>query len=1486
MAATSPILDAFHPVTREWFVRSLGEPTLPQQQAWPSIMAGQHTLIAAPTGSGKTLAAFYVAIDRLVKRCLEPGHYQRRTSVLYVSPLKALGNDIQRNLQVPLDGIANLLPVFGLPPMDIRVAVRTGDTPQTERQAMLKHPPDILVTTPESLYLLLTSKGGRSLLATIDTVIVDEIHAMLGDKRGSHLSLSLERLQKLCGRPIQRIGLSATQKPIETVAKYLSGEQACVIVDSGHKRKLDVTLEVPRSPLTALMSNEVWGEIYQRLQELTEQHRTTIIFVNTRRLAERLAVTLGERIGAELVSSHHGSMSKDHRFDAEQRLKRGDLRVLVATASMELGIDVGAVELVVQIASPKGIAAFLQRVGRSRHQVGGVPKGILFPLTRDDLLECAALLDAIRRGELDQLVIPQAPLDILAQQIVAELASDEGEQGSSLEEVWEWVTRSWVYRDLKRETFDAIVQMLAEGYSTRRGRSGALLHLDLINARVRARKGARLTALTNGGAIPDMFDYQVVLDPEDVVVGSLHEDFALESLPGDIFTLGNHSWRMLRIDGLKVRVVDAQGQPPSIPFWLGEGPGRTRELSQAVSRLREEFYQRFNDSAEAAATWACHDVGLPKSGADQLASYLYTGSNALGVMPTRETLVIERFFDEVGDMHVVLHSPYGSRVNKAWGLALRKCFCRSFNFELQAAADENSIVISLGSVHSFELADVFHYLQSGSVEDVLVQALLDAPMFEVRWRWNASRALAVARNRSGKRVPPQFQRMNAEDFVAHVFPDQLACLENISGPRQIPDHPLVQQTIGDCLYEAMDFGELKAIITRIEKGEVALVAKDLREPSPFAAEIINARPYAFLDDAPFEERRTLAIRNRSWVDPAENVDYSALDAAAIARVREEAWPFVRSADELHDALMLMGYMTVAEVHGHLPGELRELEADLSLFFAELLKQQRAVEVSHQGSRLVIASERQALFTALGNAWKFKTVVALPASVQQQAWTPETALTEIVRGRLEALGPVTARQLAESMSLPVGDIEFALRSLEVEGFAFQGFYTPITAQGAVVRDKEWCERRLLHRIHRYTLDAHRESIKPVSLQVYMQYLLALHEVQPLSGQITLSHPALAENLKRVLQQLDGITAPATAWESDILPARVPHYDPAWLDQLCISGQVSWGRLLQPREAGAGKASGPVKNTPLNIVQRRNLDLWRALVAESTREANDQAIATGGQRLDSLSSSAALVQQLLQQHGASFFTDLVRQSALLPLQVEDALAELVSAGLVTSDNFTGLRALLTPDSHKPKVGSHDRRRAIYGIEEAGRWSLLASVAGSETGFSDEQLERLVHLYCQRWGVISRKVLERETNAPGWRQLLLKLRRMELRGDIRGGRFVSGVGGEQFALPETVSALRKQHKAWQDAQERDPATRQPLRHILNATDPLNLLGTLLPERKVPHQSGNRILFEDGLPLAVLEKEELKLLRQSDTPAWELQKLLQVKSFPPRLRAYIGKV
>ena len=1717
----------FHPASRAWFEERFGQATKAQADAWPQIRAGRHTLIAAPTGSGKTLAAFYAAIDMLLQRGLN-GELSEGVQILYVSPLKALSNDIQKNLEQPLNGIAEQLHLQGFAPVDIRIAVRTGDTPPSERARMAKKPPHILVTTPESFYLLLTSASGRAMLSTVRSLVVDEIHALLGDKRGSHLALSMERLQHLIssqssgntkdqsGRTLQRIGLSATQKPIDLVANYLVGNATgqsecdssslgevevevegadsrwpkadCAIVDSGFRRELDIRIEVPKSPLSALMSNEVWDELYGRLVELIESHDTTLVFVNTRRLSERLALALAERLGDDVVCSHHGSMSKDHRHNAEQRLKAGSLKVLVATASMELGIDVGSVDLVVQFSSPKSIATFLQRVGRSGHSINGTPKGILFPLTRDDLIEASALVHSIRRGQLDAIVMPEKPLDILAQQIVAEVSAqvhDRGRDGDTagdepgqrasrrdkskklsapdapeddlwvqdaddcgdvpankqpvdklsvqnqpskeifqplatalaamrtsgstrlsssakpaptpaspevrkaalaaaraglrgteaepasvksdvypketeeieetqetqetqeieeieeikekesfepmtpldswcIDELYALVIKAFPFRELTKEEFEETLRMVADGYTSRRGRRGAHLHYDAINRRLRPRRGANLIALTNGGAIPDMFDYQVVLDPEDTVVGSLNEDFALDSMAGDVFTLGTHAWQILRVDGLKVRVRDAQGMNPTVPFWFGEGPGRTVELSQSVSNFRQQIGDLILDeSADAAMQWCINAVGLPHSAASQVVEYLHAGMAALGAMPTRDTIIMERFFDEVGDMHVVIHSPFGSRINRGWGLALRKRFCKSFNFELQAAANEDSIVISLGSVHSFPLDEVFRYLQTTTVRDVLVQALLDSPMFEVRWRWNATRSLAIQRNRSGKRVPPQFQRMDAEDLIAHVFPDQIACAENLTGRRDVPTHPLVDQTIHDCLTEAMDIDALIELVGKIEREELTLIAKDLREPSPFAQEIINARPYAFLDDAPAEERRTNAIRNRSWADPAEARDYSLLDVSAIARVREEAWPLVNNAEELHDALQTLGYITAAEFADNGFEKWRE----------RLVLEGRLHQLVQHPQELLFATEDLPKFRALFPECcaQFDT----PSFLEGVCFEPEEALRDLVRSRLEGLGPVTAQRLADEVSLPCVKIDAALLALEVEGFVFQGKFTP-RAEQAGDGPVEWCERRLLQRIHRYTIDSHRKAIKPVSLQVYTQFLFDEHGLQPVRDDDEMPHSSAEASLdgqtqlQRSLAMLDGISAPAASWEADLYPSRVSDYDPNWLDVLCISGRVTWGRYVQPsasQRALHKGSSGPVKTTPIAIMSRANLDIWQAMARAQLKEADEGPRKTRvGQDAPSgktFSNTAQRIEADLLTNGASFFDQIQSRSGLLKAQLEEGLAELVGAGRLNSDSFTGLRALLTPAAKKQGAHRRRRRSPMFGVEEAGRWSLLETFAprpadtaeteamttarteteaentrrspatpaiirqpratrpnNSRSGWDvldDDQLERLISIYLNRWGVLFRSIIERELLAPPWRVLLRALRRMELRGTVRGGRFIAGVGGEQFAFQEAVDGLRSMAK--------EVAAAKPRYHSLAASDPLNLLNLILPRRKLAKLLNNRVLFEDGIPIAVVESGEVKFLREvAPEKQWALQQALVQKNFPPRLRSYLG--
>jgi ATP-dependent Lhr-like helicase len=1456
-------LDTFHPAVAAWFARTFDAPTPAQERAWPALQAGRHVLVAAPTGSGKTFAAFLAAIDQLVKEGLA-GPLPDETRIVYVSPLKALSNDIQRNLEAPLEGIREELAALNLPEVAIRAVVRTGDTSQAERAGMRRKAPHIVVTTPESLYILLGSQSGREMLATCRTVIVDEIHAIAGNKRGAHLALSLERLQALTGHGLARIGLSATQKPIEEVAKFLIGSRSaagedCIVIDGGHVRSRDLKLELPPAPLEAVMSGEVWTQVYDRLAELIREHRTTLVFVNTRRLAERAARHLSERLGEENVTAHHGSLSKERRLDAEQRLKRGELKVLVATASLELGIDIGDVDLVCQLGSTRSINALLQRVGRAGHSVGGTSKGRLFPLSRDELVECAALLDAVRRGELDRLEVPTAPLDVLAQQITAEVSAREWAE----QELFDLMRGAYPYRELRREEFDECVRMLADGFSTRRGRRGALLHHDSVNQMLRPRKGARLTALTSGGAIPDNADYRVMLEPEGHLVGTVNEDFAVESLQGDVFQLGNTSYRILRVERGTVRVEDAHGQPPSIPFWLGEAPGRTEELSAAVSRLRQEIERRLDGGRAAeplpgeAMQWLIESVGLDEAAALQIVQYLGAGRAALGCLPTFDTVIFERFFDESGGMQLVIHSPFGSRVNRAWGLSLRKRFCRTFNFELQAAATEDHIVLSLTHAHSFELAEAARYLHSNSVRQVLVQALCAAPMFEVRWRWDAGIALALPRFRGGKKIPPQIARMNAEDLLASVFPDQVACAENLPGEIEIPDHPLVRQTIRDCLEDAMDIQRFEEVLRALESGGIRVVARDLTEPSPLALEALNARPYAYLDDAPLEERRTQAVMSRRWIDPESAADIGKLDPQAIERVRAEAWPDAATADELHDALLWLTFLTDEE---------RQRNAAWPRLMDELAASGRVARVSAAGLSAAesdarraivwVATERRALFEPL------------PIS--------DESLVDIVRGRLEGLGPVTASAIADSLALPASRIKIALAALEAEGFAMRGRFGPGTVQGpGAVQgqgspEEEWCERRLLARVHRYTVKRLRAEIEPVQARDFLRFLCEWQRVLPESRMQG------SDALAAVLTQLEGYEAPAGAWETEILPSRMAEYEPQWLDEHCRAGRVVWTRLAargtarpavaisagaaQAAEPERGRGASPVRSTPITLLARRNVPLWSALTDQT-----DPA---------QLTSRAASVAEFIREHGASFFDEIAERVGMLPVEVEDALAELVALGVVNSDSFAGLRVLLLPSGRRSRSTStsyasrRKRRLALFGMADAGRWALVRRPIAAASSRGDEAVEHIVRTLLRRWGVIFWKLLGREANwLPPWRDMLMCCRRLEARGEIRGGRFVAGFSGEQFATPEAVGLLRDVR--------RKAHTQQYV--SLSAADPLNLIGIITPGARLASLAGNRLLYRDGLPIATYAAEEVQYL--ADLPEkeqWEAHTALLRRHTP----------
>ena len=1432
---TSPTISSglewAHPLVRDWFVSRFGTPTEPQQEGWPSILAGQTTLISAPTGSGKTLAAFLICIDRLVRKALG-GELTDRTEVLYVSPLKALSNDIQKNLEIPLGEILLLAGQRGMLMPEIRTAVRTGDTLAHERRAMLARPPHILVTTPESLYILLTAAKSREVLRTVESVIVDEIHAVADDKRGVHLALSLERLDQLTGKRLTRIGLSATQKPIELVGHFLTGTDRLdpVIVQVDPRRELDLAVEVPGSELSAVASNEMWDEIYDRIAALATEHRSTLVFVNTRRLAERMAHHLAERLGKDAVAAHHGSLSRKLRLVSERKLKAGEIRALVATASLELGIDIGSVDLVCQIGSPRSISVGLQRVGRAGHWRGAVPKGRIFATTRDDLLECAALVRAIRQGDLDRIAVPEAPLDILAQQIVAMCAAEDWRE----DDLFQAVRRAYPYRHLAPADFEEIVEMLSEGMASARGRYAAYLHRDRVNGVVRARRGSRLAAITSGGAIPENSLYTVVAQPEGTVVGTVDEDFAVESLAGDIMLLGNTSWRIRRVQSGSVLVEDAQGAPPNVPFWRGEAPARTDELSAHVSELREKisaFVPRSASDANGAAkgiadavSWLKLECGLDHAGAEQAVEYVITGRALLGAVPTQTTVIAERFFDESGGMQLVIHAPFGARVNKAWGLALRKRFCRSFNFELQAAATDNGLNISLSEQHSFPLADVFHFLHPNSMRSVLEQAVLASPLFTTRWRWDAGRALALLRFRGGKKIPPQIQRMRAEDLLAAVFPEALACQENLPSDIPISNHPLIREVMKDVLTEALDIEGLERVLGDITGGRITCLAVDTPMPSQFSHEILNANPYAYLDDAPLEERRARAVEMRRILPDAVLGEIGRLDPAAISEVCDEAWPDVRDAEELHDALLtLIALPARTKADAHVTNRLRaKFEESLprwSAFFDQLGAEHRVGRAQVDSQLYWVATERIHTFMEIFPSAQFEA--PLP-NVESPPVSREDALLALVTGWIAHGGPVTANQLGSLLTLAVLDLEKTLLRLEASGVVLRGKFT-----GPGSDETEWCERRLLARIHRLTLGQLRKEIQSVTPAQFMNWQLRWHHVA--TGTQLLGERGTLE----ALRQIQGFEAPANSWEPQILRRRVADFDPKVLDHLCLTGAVGWGRLSPHPATLEAFTDGkrrviPTSVAPITFFVREDAD-WMI-----PRRAAGEAEFTG------LGSDAGAVLRFLRQRGASFFADIVRGTGKLKSEVETALWELVAAGLLTADGFDNLRALIDPKRRSGQGSGRSSRPR----DSAGRWSLLYS---GETHDHGRALEAICWMLLGRYGIVFRELLTRETILPKWRELLITLRRLEDRAEIRGGRFVSGFLGEQFALPVAVESLRAMRN------------QQPTGEIItvSAADPLNLAGIVVPGERVPANSGRVVAFRDGV--VVQPEERANVIRMS---------------------------
>ncbi len=1416
-----------HPIVREWFEARFGAPTEPQARGWPSILSGGDTLVSAPTGSGKTLAAFLVCIDQLVRQAIA-GELADRTEVVYISPLKALGNDVHKNLETPLGEILELARARGVQMPEVRAAVRTGDTLAAERRKLLRHPPHILVTTPESLYILLTAGKSRETLRSVRTVIVDEIHAVADDKRGAHLALSLERLDALVEARPQRIGLSATQRPIELVADFLggAGRPRPAIVPIGHQRAVDLAIETPPGELGPVATHEQWEDTYDRIGALVAEHRSTLVFVNTRRMAERLAHNLAGRVGAEHVATHHGSLSRKIRLAAEQRLKAGEIRVLVATASLELGIDIGAVDLVCLIGSPRSISVAWQRVGRAGHWQGAIPKGRLFPATRDELVECAALVRAMRTGDLDRLIVPERPMDILAQQIVAACAADEWQA----DDLFDLLRRAHPYRDLPREAFDEIVDMLAEGIAARRGRFGTYLHYDRVNGRLKGRRGARLAAITGGGAIPDTALYTVVSEPEGIVVGTVDEDFAVESMRGDVMLLGNASWRIRRVQAGKVLVEDAHGAAPNIPFWVGEAPARTMELSQQVADLRRRVDEmtsglapggalRDDPRAQAASTWTQHACGLDVSAAEQLVAYIVEGRAVLGAVPTLDTVVAERFFDEGGGMQLVIHAPFGGRINKAWGLALRKRFCRSFNLELQAAATDNGLNISLAEQHSFPLADVFQFLSPNSVAHVLEQAVLPSPIFGARWRWNASRALVLLRFQGGRRVPPNIQRMRADDLLAAVFPDAAACPENLEGELRIPDHPLVREVMKDALTEAMDIEGLRDVLRRIDAGEIRCVAADTAVPSVFSHEILNANPFAYLDDAPLEERRARAVEMRRTLPGSVASDVGRLDPEAIAEVRAQAWPDVRDADELHDAMLSL--IALPDVSG-LAASIDEWRGLLDA----LASANRVATANVDGRRYFVPAERARTFMAIFPDARFDA--ELPA-VERGDPSADDGRAAMVLGWMQHLGPTDAASLAARLGLPPATIDDTLLRLEGTGAILRGQFTDSGVGRTFRSADEWCDRRLLARIHRLTVGRLRREIEPVTAAQFMRWLLRWQHAAPGSGLIG------ERGLLQAIGQLQGFEAPASAWERQILARRMTTYEPEMLDRLCLTGAVGWGRLSPHPATLAGAAERtrrvvPTSAAPITFFVRDDAGWMAAAPIRLKPDPTD-----GDDDARALSPAARDVLGMLKTHGASFFPDIVRASGRLKSEVETGLWELVAAGIVTADGFDNLRALIDP---KRRAGQGSGR-VSRPRHSAGRWALLhPPEASASADAKAAAVEAACWMLLTRYGVVFREVLARESVIPRWRELLIAFRRLEDRGEIRGGRFVAGFLGEQYALPAAVESLR--------AARHEPPDGRAI--AIAAADPLNLIGILVPGERVAPLSGRAVTFRDGVALELV--------------------------------------
>ena len=1421
MGSPSALPSAFRPAVRRWFGESFGTPTRAQALGWPAILSGQSTLLLAPTGSGKTLAAFLAGLDRLMFEPEPPKTEKLR--LLYVSPLKALGVDIERNLRAPIAGIAAVAEREGIAHRVPAVAVRSGDTPASERAKFARTPSDILITTPESLYLLLTSEA-RERLRTVQTVIVDEIHSLVTGKRGAHLFLSLERLEALrdTGTPLQRIGLSATQRPLDEVARLLGGgvvgegswsPRPVTIVDAGAKKQLGLRVEVPVEDMKALNDREpgtgaaaadenrgsIWPAIHPRLVELVREHRSTMIFVNSRRLAERLAAALNELAGEELALAHHGSIARDRRLEIEDRLKRGVLPAIVATSSLELGIDMGAVDLVIQIEAPPSIASGLQRIGRSGHSVGQASSGVIFPKHRGDLLPCAASTTRMIEGEVEETFYPRNPLDVLAQQIVA-MASVEV---IDVEQTYALVRCAAPFAELARGSFEGVLDMLSGRYpSDEFAGLRPRVTWDRVGGKLQARQGARHIAVTSGGTIPDRGLYGVFLESQNgersVRVGELDEEMVFESRVGEVFLLGASSWRIEQITHDRVTVSPAPGEPGKMPFWQGDRPGRPVAFGRAIGELGRKLLALAPDEGAAELVG---EHALDRRAARNLINYLREQAEATGEIPNDHAIVIERFLDEIGDWRVSVLSPFGARVHAPWSMVVATKLREESGAEIESLWSDDGMVFRLPE--SAEPPPVRWFLpESGEVNELLKRTLGGTSLFAARFRENAARALLLPRKNPGKRSPLWAQRKRAADLLAVAA--------------RYGEFPILLETYRECLRDVFDVPALVGLLEEVAGRQLRVVTADTRKPSPFAASLLFSYVANFIydGDAPLAERRAQALsidhaQLRELLGEAELrelLDQEAIDAVERSLQRLEHKP-VRHADALHDLLLGVGDLSEAEI-----GLRAEEPARVSGFIEELVRARRVIPVTIAGeARYAAAEDASRLRDALG----VDPPLGLPAAFAEPVADP---LGDLVSRYARTHTPFLSEAVAARFGLALPPVVAALERLALGGRLSNGEFLP---NG---KSREWCDTEVLRSIKQKSLARLRAQVEPVEPAALGRLLAEWQGVtRPRAG---------ADALLSVVQELEGAPLVASVLESEILPVRIRGYRGSELDLLCAAGEIAW-RGIEP----LGPTDGRVA---LYRSDRRHL-----LAPPPARAPGDLP---------------AKLRQLLETRGALFFADLALATSAFAGDLLQALWDMVWAGEVTNDTLAPLRSLLASSAKRSERRSARRpaARRLGPPGSEGRWSLVARLgAGSREPTGAERATALANALLDRYGVLTREAVHAEGVAGGFSSVYPVLKAMEDQGKLRRGYFVAGLGATQFARPGAEGRLRALRHASPEA--------EPI--VLAATDPANPYGAALPWPEPPapmsadaprpqRAAGALVVLADGRAIGYLSRTERSLL------------------------------